>query len=88
MGAISGSREPSPDGLGPSGFDPGRELGIILADPRWAVVGRFQDFGAIGAILRDRRDWLEREIKRLTPVVSQTQADVDALDRVLAMVRS
>jgi hypothetical protein len=26
LGAISGSREPSPSGLGPSGFDPGREL--------------------------------------------------------------
>jgi hypothetical protein len=25
MGAISGSREPSPDGLGPSGFDPERK---------------------------------------------------------------
>jgi hypothetical protein len=24
LGAISGSREPSPNGLGPSGFDPGR----------------------------------------------------------------
>jgi hypothetical protein len=24
VGANSGSREPSPDGLGPSGFDPGR----------------------------------------------------------------
>jgi hypothetical protein len=25
MGAPSGSREPSPDGLGPTGFDPGRK---------------------------------------------------------------
>jgi hypothetical protein len=65
-----------------------KELGIILDDPRWAVVGRFQDFKNFGAILRDRRDWLEREIRRLTPLVSQTQADVDALDRVLSMVQS
>ena len=31
MGASSGSREPSPDGLGPSGFDPERTEAIALS---------------------------------------------------------
>lgn len=38
-GALSGSREPSPDGLGPSGFDPARwmDLYCALANARYAL---------------------------------------------------